>query len=241
MCRFPIEYCRQHQLLVVEDDGQPLGLVTESTPSMVIDCVGRVLGQPLLTRSVEERLLREWTNRLYEVQAANTSPPESAPALEDVLLADGGSDDLLESDSRGPVVQMVNRMLLDAIQQRASDVHLQPYEDRMAVRMRVDGVLSDIRYLPKAIQEEVISRLKVAGQMNIAEKRLPQGGRATVSVGDRVIDLRLASMPTSHGERVVVRLLDKSARLYRLAEIGMEGDTLERFRSVIHIAASWQR
>jgi len=130
---------------------------------------------------------------------------------------------------------MVNRMLLDAIQQRASDVHLQPYEDRMAVRMRVDGVLSDVKYLPKSIQEEVISRLKVAGQMNIAEKRLPQDGRATVSVGDRVIDLRLASMPTSHGERVVVRLLDKSARLYRLAEIGMEGDTLDRFRSVIHI------
>jgi general secretion pathway protein E len=235
MSRFPIEYCRQHQLLVVEQNGAALGLITQETSDIVVDCVGRSLGQPLPTHCIEQADLRDWTNRFYEAQATEAVHEEAAPSLEDVLTLDSSADDLLESDARGPVVQMVNRMLLDAIQQRASDVHLQPYEDRMTVRMRVDGVLSDVKYLPKSIQEEVISRLKVAGQMNIAEKRLPQDGRATVSVGDRVIDLRLASMPTSHGERVVVRLLDKSARLYRLAEIGMEGDTLDRFRSVIHI------
>jgi general secretion pathway protein E len=235
MSRFPIEYCRAHQVLVVEEAGQLLGLITGSTSATMIDCVGRALGRPIATRQIDVQVLREWTNRLYESQVTESTNTTNPLGLEEVLFADTGGDDLLESDSRGPVVQMVNRILLDAIQQRASDVHLQPYEDRLAVRMRVDGVLSDIKYLPKSIQEEVISRLKVAGQMNIAEKRLPQDGRATVSVGDRVIDLRLASMPTSHGERVVVRLLDKSARLYRLAEIGMEGDTLERFRSVIHI------
>ncbi|MCD0459992.1 GspE/PulE family protein [Roseiconus lacunae] len=123
--------------------------------------------------------------------------------------------------------------MLDAIQRKASDIHLQPFEDAMRVRMRIDGVLVDVRTIPKGIQDEVSSRLKVAGQMNIAEKRLPQDGRATVSVGDRIIDLRLASMPTSFGERLVVRLLDKSARRYVLSELGMDEATLSRFSRVI--------
>jgi len=99
----------------------------------------------------------------------------------------------------------------------------------------LDGVLEDIRKLPRSIQEEVISRLKVAGKMDIAERRLPQDGRATVRVGTRTIDLRLASMPTNYGERIVVRLLDKSARLYRLQELGMDEFSLEQFRRLIRV------
>ena len=101
--------------------------------------------------------------------------------------------------------------------------------------MRMDGVLFDTREIPKSLQEEVLTRIKVAGRMDIAEKRLPQDGRATVHVGKRVIDLRIASMPSSHGERIVVRLLDKSARLYRLPELGMDPLSLQRFRNAISV------
>ncbi len=121
-----------------------------------------------------------------------------------------GREDLLDSGGRAPVVKLVNLILFEAVQSGASDVHIQPTETTLAVRLRLDGVLFDAFELPKHLQEEVVGRLKVMGRMNIAEKRLAQDGRATAQVGDRAIDLRLASLPTSHGERVVIRLLDKS-------------------------------
>ncbi|MFG0249221.1 MAG: GspE/PulE family protein, partial [Phycisphaeraceae bacterium JB051] len=117
----------------------------------------------------------------------------------------------------------------------ASDVHLQPYETSFVARMRIDGVLHDCFHLPKNVQEAIISRVKVMGKMNIAEKRLPQDGRASVQVGDREIDLRIASLPSNHGERVVIRLLDKSAQLYTLGEIGMNEQTIDRFRNLVNI------
>ena len=131
------------------------------------------------------------------------------------------------------MIRLVNHLLSDAVKAGASDIHIQPYEDRIVVRQRIDGVLSDSIEVPKTVQEEVITRIKVLGRMNIAEKRLPQDGRATVQLGDRVVDLRIASLPTSHNERIVIRLLDKSAQLYSLDEIGMPSRTCQTFRKLI--------
>jgi general secretion pathway protein E len=142
---------------------------------------------------------------------------------------------LLDVAGRAPVIRLVNLMLFEAVKGGASDVHIQPYEDRLVVRFRIDGMLFDAFEVPKPLQEEVVSRIKVIGKMNIAEKRLPQDGRATVQVGDRRIDLRIASLPGSHGERVVLRLLDKSARLYTLPEVGMDDQVLVQFRDVIRM------
>ena len=146
-----------------------------------------------------------------------------------------GREDLLDVSGRAPVIKLVNLILFEAVKGGASDVHIQPYESRLVVRFRIDGILFDAFDVPKPLQEEVVSRIKVIGKMNIAEKRLPQDGRATVQVGDRRIDLRIASLPGSHGERVVLRLLDKSARLYTLPEIGMDREVLVRFREAIRL------
>jgi general secretion pathway protein E len=146
-----------------------------------------------------------------------------------------GREDLLDVAGRAPVIRLVNLMLFEAVKGGASDVHIQPYEERLVVRFRIDGVLFDAFAVPKPLQEEVVSRIKVVGKMNIAEKRLPQDGRATVQVGDRRIDLRIASLPGSHGERVVLRLLDKSARLYTLPEVGMDDQVLVQFRDIIRM------
>ena len=145
----------------------------------------------------------------------------------------GGNEDLLDVASRAPVIKLVNLMLLEAVKRRASDLHVQPYEDKLVVRIRVDGVLHDVFSPPKALQEEIVSRIKVMGGMNIAERRLAQDGRATVEVGDRLVDLRIATLPTSFGERAVLRLLDKGLRLYRLAELGMPAGVMEEFRGLI--------
>lgn len=236
--RFSIEYCRRHNVLAACDDKDQVRLLCGSEVShRLSDNIGRLLGNPITVEPIDAEKLQELIDEAYEKQASQNSLANSdAVSLDELLNAptNVNRDDLLETDTRGPVVQLVNSLLLEAIQQRASDIHLQPFEESMVVRMRIDGVLTEVRQIPKSVQEEVVSRLKVAGQMNIAEKRLPQDGRATVCVGQRIIDLRLASMPTSFGERVVVRLLDKSARLYELAEIGMDARTLDRFQSVIH-------
>ncbi|GAG01307.1 unnamed protein product, partial [marine sediment metagenome] len=144
------------------------------------------------------------------------------------------NEDLLDVASRAPVIKLVNLVLLEAVKRRASDVHVQPYSDRLVVRLRIDGVLHDVFTPPKALQAEVISRIKVMGGMNIAEHRIPQDGRATVEVGDRVVDMRIATLPTSFGERAVIRLLDKSARQYDLSDLGMPPDALAVFRRLIH-------
>ena len=237
LAKFPIEFCRKHGVLAVENaSGQRRLLTSESVAPAIVDNIGRMMRQPLLSHAVDADELRQMINTAYESKISRQPIDSDAVTLEELFaIRDSGQrDDLLETDRHGPVVALVNGLLLDAIQQRASDLHLQPFEDSMVVRMRIDGVLTEVSKIQKSIQDEVVSRLKVAGGMNIAEKRLPQDGRATVCVGDRVIDLRLASMPTSFGERVVVRLLDKSARLYHLAEIGMDASTLTRFSQVIH-------
>jgi general secretion pathway protein E len=107
---------------------------------------------------------------------------------------------------------------------RASDIHIQPYEEKLQIRYRIDGVLHDVLTPPKQVQEAIISRVKVMGRMDIAERRMPQDGRATIRVADAEVDLRISSVPTNYGERIVLRLLDKSARLYALEELGLSDD-----------------
>ncbi|MFM8398877.1 MAG: GspE/PulE family protein, partial [Pirellula sp.] len=142
---------------------------------------------------------------------------------------------MLQAQASAPVIDLVNRILFEAIQQKSSDIHFQPQEDALLVRIRMDGILVDLEKIPKDIQDEVLARIKVAGRMDIAEKRLPQDGRATVYLGSKSIDLRIASMPSSFGERIVIRLLDKSARLYQLPELGMDSETLSKFRTAITV------
>ena len=174
-------------------------------------------------------------NEAYRRQEARVEAViDGIDAAEDGELAtvlSGG--DLLDNDTASPVIRLVNLILLEAVKRRASDVHIQAFEDRLQVRLRIDGVLYDYVQPPKRLHDEIVSRIKVIGRMNIAEKRLAQDGRTTVSVGDRIVDLRISSLPTSYGERVVLRLLDKSARLYALPELGMSERDLETFRRLI--------
>jgi general secretion pathway protein E len=136
------------------------------------------------------------------------------------------SEDVLDIANKPPIIKLMNTILFEALKIRASDIHLQPYDDRLQVRYRIDGILYDSKVIPKKFQDAIISRVKVMGKMDIAERRLPQDGRTTIKVGDGEVDVRISSVPTSRGERIVFRLLDKSARLYRLEEIGLSDHAL---------------
>ena len=144
------------------------------------------------------------------------------------------TEDILDVANKAPIIKLVNMLFFQALKMRASDIHLQPYEDRVQVRYRIDGVLYDMEAVPKKIQDAVTSRIKVMSNLDIAERRLPQDGRASLRLGDAEVDVRVSSVPTNAGERIVMRLLDKTARLYTLEEIGLLEDNLDAINKYIH-------
>ena len=236
--KIPIAFARQHKLL---------GFIDGDDDRMVV-ALGGIGGfdqLPIVSQFLHRRIRPVLAPEAVVLSAINEAYQQAAAPAQDFIgtldrdqvlseveaLVD--RDDLLDNAARAPTIKLVNLILFEAVKASASDVHIQPYDDRLIVRMRIDGVLYDSYTLPKRIQEEVLSRIKVMGRMNIAEKRLPQDGRATVQIGDRNIDLRIASLPTSFGERIVIRLLDKSARLYALGELGMDAQTLSGFSRLI--------
>jgi len=144
--------------------------------------------------------------------------------------------DLLEDTSEAPVIKFVNLMFSKAVKGRASDIHIEPYQQELTVRFRIDGLLYPMFAPPKRLHPAIISRIKVMAGLNIAEKRVPQDGRIEIRVGDKNIDIRVSTLPTVYGERAVLRLLDKSSRLFELHELGIPENQLARIRSLISLS-----
>jgi len=144
------------------------------------------------------------------------------------------SDDLLDVVNRPPVIRLVNDILFRALQLRASDIHVHPYESKIQIRYRIDGILYDTLSLNKNVLPLIISRIKVMAGMDIAERRLPQDGRCSVRLGQREVDLRISTVPTSYGERSVLRLLDKSTGLFGLDELGLWQEDLKKLDTLLH-------
>jgi general secretion pathway protein E len=151
-------------------------------------------------------------------------------------LADevGGSEDLLDVVNRPPVIRLVNDILFRALQMRASDIHIHPFETKIVIRYRIDGILYDTLTLNRNVLSLVISRIKVMAGMDIAERRMPQDGRCSVRIGQREVDLRVSTVPTSYGERAVLRLLDKSSGILTLEQLGFFEEERKVFDRVIN-------
>ncbi|MBI1368406.1 MAG: type II secretion system protein GspE [Planctomycetes bacterium] len=237
--RIPISFARQHGVLGFEDQGDRIPVaIGDSAAWEMLDLVSRYLGRDVEPVFAPAEQIAAAINHAYQERQGQAQQFIDGLDRQDVLAEVGQlgtREDLLDVGTRAPVIKLVNLVLFEAVKAMCSDVHIQPYEDRIAVRMRIDGVLTDIFTLPKHLQDEIVSRIKVLSHMNIAEKRLAQDGRATVQVGDRQIDLRVSSIPTSLGERVVIRLLDKTAQLYTLDQLGMNPTTLTRFLDLITV------
>jgi general secretion pathway protein E len=235
--KIPIAFARRHLMLGLSSDESRLPVAVTAGPNLeLLQVVSRILKRPVRPVIADESDIRSaintaYQNRTGQAQAVIQKMERSEVMQEVATLAD--REDLLDADSRAPVIRLVNLILFEAVKARASDVHVQPYEQTLVVRLRIDGILYDSFTVPKNLQEEVISRIKVMGRMNIAERRLPQDGRSSVQVGDQTVDLRISSLPTRFGERIVIRLLDKSRRSFHLTELGMDGQTLAQFRQLI--------
>ena len=235
----PISFARRYRMLgLAGEDGDLQIAISDLGAWEQLQVVSRLIGRRVKPVFAPASVIATAINEAYQQQTGQAQQfiqTLQRDEVLDVLQQLSGREDLLDNAARAPVIKLVNLILFEAVKTNASDVHVQPHEDRLMVRLRIDGVLYDAYTLPKNLQEEVISRIKVMGRMNIAEKRLAQDGRATAQIGDRAIDLRIATLPTSYGERVVIRLLDKSARLYDLTELGMDPRTLAIFEQLITI------
>lgn len=235
--RVPIAFARRHAILGLSSSNGTVPVAISSVQHLgLLENVSKFLGKHVSPVIVPRNEILRTINLAYQQQngmAQKVIEDFNESEVLDELKRISKGEDLLDVSSRAPVIKLVNLIFFEAVKRRASDVHVQPYEDKLIVRFRIDGVLHDAFHPPVAIQSEIISRIKIMGGMNIAERRLAQDGRATVQVGDRIIDLRIATLPTNFGERAVIRLLDKSVRLYKLPDLGMPEHAFNEFERLI--------
>ncbi|MGH8850720.1 MAG: GspE/PulE family protein, partial [Casimicrobiaceae bacterium] len=223
--RIPYAFARTHGVLPLKDDGDAVLVLARTDASVEgIAELKRVLQRPLKTLTVNAERFAAELATAYNQAAAVTQfsgdlarDADLARLLQDIPQA----EDLLGATSDAPVIRMINALLLQALRERASDLHFEPYEGRSVVRFRVDGVLRDVVEPPRALHAALVSRLKVMASLDIAEKRLPQDGRMALKLGDKSVDVRVSTLPTGPGERVVLRLLDKDTARLDLASLGM--------------------
>jgi len=236
----PATYAQHHFLIGIKretDDGELTVVLSKPLDANALDNVSKMTGLPVRAAISTRTAITAVIDVAYEQRS--TVIEEVAEELDqqnlDQLVDEvSASDDLLNVVNRPPVIRLVNDILFRALQLRASDIHVHPYETKVQIRYRIDGILYDVLSLNRNVLPLIVSRIKVMAGMDIAERRLPQDGRCSVRLGQREVDLRISTVPTSYGERSVLRLLDKSTGLFTLNELGMWEDDLERFDSLLH-------
>ncbi|HEY8067693.1 MAG TPA: type II secretion system ATPase GspE [Burkholderiales bacterium] len=201
----------------------------------------RALGVPLRTRSVGAEEFDELIAATYNGAGASATAGAAALAgelsqdvdLSRLLQEIPKVEDLLDARDDAPLIRLINALLTQALREGASDIHIEPFETRSVVRLRIDGTLRDLIEPARALHAAIVSRVKIMAQLDIAEKRLPQDGRITLRVAGKPVDVRVSTIPTGHGERVVLRLLDKQAGRLDLARLGMDDATLAHMDRLI--------
>ncbi len=227
----PVEWARTHRVLPVLLDGEKCVLVADPADVSSQEYVSLLLGADLQAILVPaDELLKRIEQCYFSKDDTPDSFLKDMTAQGDGLISvDVRSDDLLSGSANAPVTQLVNLILLDAVKKKASDIHVEPFESRLRIRFRIDGVLYEQTSPPRHVEASLVSRLKVMGRMDIAEKRLPQDGMAKVRVGEREIDIRVSTVPVAEGERVVLRLLDRDSSLLPLDVLGMSAKCMGKF------------
>ncbi|MEB2336793.1 MAG: type II secretion system ATPase GspE [Burkholderiales bacterium] len=235
----PYGFARTHQVLVTGVSGDAVEVwIGDRTPRQALAELTRTLPLRLVTVHKPEAELAAAISRAYSQQegsaASVVDEVESDLDLSRLLQDIPKIEDLLEAEDDAPIIRMINALLTQASRDGASDIHIEPFETTSLVRFRIDGTLRDVVRPRRELHAALISRIKIMAQLDIAEKRLPQDGRITLRIGGRPMDVRVSTLPTGHGERAVLRLLDKEAGRLDLARLGMSADTLAAFDRLVH-------
>ncbi|HSN92803.1 MAG TPA: type II secretion system ATPase GspE [Anaeromyxobacteraceae bacterium] len=224
--KVPINFAKQARVLPVGTQGEAVRVaVADPLDTAAQDSLSMLLGASIAPEVAAPQAVVDAINAAYE-----RAEDEHEKLMEDLETEDLESvaheleepTDLLDADDEAPIIRLVNSLMFRAVKERASDIHINPEEKDISVRYRIDGVLREVIRPPKRFQASIASRIKIMGDLNIAEKRLPQDGRIRIKIAGKDVDIRLSTVPTAHGERIVMRLLDKSNVLLDLSELGFE-------------------
>jgi len=235
----PYSFAKRHgTLCLAVSDGWADITLRPEVSRMALSETRRYLGIPLRLRMVSEEEFNRLLSERYE--GGNNGSMQMMEGLEEELdlfqvarQLSNEPQDLLESSDDAPIIRLINALLGEAIKENASDIHIEPYESRLVVRFRVDGVLREVLQPKRELAPLLVSRIKVMARLDIAEKRLPQDGRISLRVAGRAVDVRVSTIPSGQGERVVMRLLDKQAGRLNLEHLGMGENTLQRLEKII--------
>src|SRR5579883_1802803 len=236
--RLSFAFAKRHGILIRSvTDTEAECVYREHAPALALAEVRRFVGRPVKLERVPEAEFDLLLRRVYE---AGSDAMQAVEGLDDTTdLAHLAQElpeqaDLLDSDDDAPIIRLINAVLTQAVKENASDIHVEPFENRLVVRFRVDGVLREVLQSKRAVAPLVVSRIKVMSKLDIAEKRLPQDGRISLKIAGRAVDVRVSTIPSGHGERVVLRILDKQAGRLDLTSLGMDPKTLGAIDELIH-------
>lgn len=237
--RLPLAFARRHGVLITGcDNGQAQLVCRPDVKAAALAEVRRFISLPL---QIDIQRLDDFDallQRFYEHDSAQTMQNISdvGGEMDLSLIAQQlpEPEDLLESQDDAPIIRLINALLTEAVKEQASDIHIEPYESRLVVRFRVDGVLREVLEPARVLAPLLISRIKVMAKLDIAEKRLPQDGRISLRIAGRPVDVRVSTLPSGHGERAVLRLLDKQAGRLNLEHLGMDREILPIMDRIIH-------
>ncbi|MEL7028042.1 MAG: ATPase, T2SS/T4P/T4SS family, partial [Pseudomonadota bacterium] len=230
-------FAKEHGVVVL-NAGSPARLgVREGARGGAIVEARRALGGPIEIESLPPAAFERRLSESYTVEGIGSSDiADDLDAQENLssLIDDiPQTADLLEADDDAPIIRLINAMISEAIKLKASDIHVEPYESMLSVRLRIDGVLREVASLSQRVAPLLVSRIKVMARLDIAEKRVPQDGRISLSLGGKTVDVRVSTLPSRYGERVVMRLLDKEQARLDLDQLGMAPATLDGFRKAL--------
>ncbi len=236
----PIQFLKKHKMVPVIKGDQAFVATNDPLQFQPLDDIRLLLDlEPLEVVLAPQSPIISLINLVYDMTRDSAEQVIQHMHEEDtdlILSEIEEIGDLLEDTSDAPIIKLVNHIFSQAVKDRASDIHIEPLHDRIKVRYRVDGILYDMLYPPKHIQSALISRIKIMAKLNIAEKRLPQDGRIGIRIADKNIDIRVSTLPTASGERVVMRLLDKTHVLLKVSDLGMRKGQLKEFDQLIRSA-----
>ncbi|HRG63020.1 MAG TPA: type II secretion system ATPase GspE [Burkholderiales bacterium] len=234
--RIPYTYARSNKVCIYAADAEFVHIATSvNLNPLVITEIKRKVNQPIKIERIEEKLFDAIIAEAYSSAnaAAVVDDIQDDIDISDLMQNLQKTEDLLESENDAPVIKIINAFLTQAVKEDASDVHLDAYEHTSLVRFRRDGVLHKIIDVNRGLHAALVSRIKIMAQLDIAEKRLPQDGRIALRLAGREVDLRVSTIPTGHGERIVMRLLDKNKERLQLETLGMAPDTLGKIDKLI--------
>jgi len=236
--KLPIHFAKHYQILPIEVRDDHL-VVASADPLnfFALDDLRMLMGMEILPTLAPSDVILEAINRVYDraAESAERAMDELSKENLDMLAQElEEPKDLLDASDEAPIIRLVNSLLFQAIKERASDIHIEPFERDVSVRFRIDGELREKIRPPKRFQNSIASRVKIMGGLNIAEKRLPQDGRIRIKLAGKDVDIRLSTIPVAHGERIVMRLLDKTSVILNLEDLGLDGDMLTKVNRMIN-------